>query len=361
VNRCTRCCIPDYRPDTAFVDGVCSACLSYAKRPTIDWAAREKDLLALLDRHNGRCIVPSSGGKDSTYQAITLLELGADVTVVTARTCHLTDMGRKNIDNLAKHARTIEVTPNMTTRAKLNRIGLEMVGDISWPEHVSIFTTPFRVAMDLGIPLIFYGENPQSQYGGPLGSEEAKQMTRRWTQEFGGFLGLRPSDLIGVEGLTARDMQDYELPSPLAMDTTGLKINKGGGIEAHFLGQYIPWDSHRNVAVAEAHGFQYERPTLANFWAFENQDNAQTGAHDFLMFLKYGYGRGCAQISVDVRDGLISRDTALRWVEKHDGIFPSVYMGVLIDEVLDRIGMTARQFHDTCARFTHPELMDGHA
>jgi hypothetical protein len=297
---------------------------------------------------------PSSGGKDSTYQVITLLELGADVTVVTARTCHLTDMGRHNIDNLARFARTIEVMPNMTTRAKLNRIGWKWSVIFPGQSTCRYLRRRFRVAMDLGIPLIFYGENPQSQYGGPLGSDEAKQMTRRWTQEFGGFLGLRPSDLIGVEGLTARDMEDYEMPKTWAR----LKPDE---LEAHFLGQYIPWDSHRNVAVASAHGFRYERPTLANFWPAENQDNAQTGVHDFVMFLKYQYGRGCAQISVDVREGLISRETALNWVEKHDGIFPSVYMGVLIDEVLDRIGMTARQFHDICARFTHPELMEAGA
>ena len=72
--------------------------------------------------------------------------LGAEVTVVTARTCHLTEIGRQNIDNLARYARTIEVTPNMTVRAKLNRLGLELVGDISWPEHAAIFSTPFSVA-----------------------------------------------------------------------------------------------------------------------------------------------------------------------------------------------------------------------
>src|SRR6185295_336946 len=178
--RCKTCVMPNTRPDTPFIDGECAACRAYARRPQIDWDARKASLVALLDRHDGRCIVPSSGGKDSTYQVMTLLGLGADVTIVTARTCHLTSVGRANIDNLARHARTIEVVPNMAVRAKLNRLGLEMVGDISWPEHCAIFTTPFKVAALLGIPLIFYGENPQDQYGGPMGSEEAMQLTMRW-------------------------------------------------------------------------------------------------------------------------------------------------------------------------------------
>lgn len=349
--RCKCCVMPATRPDTPFVDGICSACLNYAKRPEIDWDARKAELLALLDRHDGRCIVPSSGGKDSTYQVMTLLELGADVTVVTARTCHLTDLGRKNIDNLARHARTIEVVPNMTVRAKLNRLGLEMVGDISWPEHAAIFSTPFKMSKALNIPLIFYGENPQDCYGGPQGSERAKEMTRRWVTEFGGFLGLRPMDFVGIEGITERDMLDYQPPGEWSVVTTGIG-NKAGGMEAHFLGQYIPWDSRRNAEVAKAAGMQFERPSIANWWEWENLDSAQTGIHDYFMFLKYGFGRGCQQISVDVRAGNIQRDHALQWVETFDGALPRRYAGVYLDEVLDRIGMTKERFDQVVEQFT---------
>mgnify|MGYP001559839776 CR=1 FL=1 len=87
MKRCTRCCYPDTKPDLHFdEEGVCSACRAYERRPQIDWEARKADLAQLLDRHHGECIVPSSGGKDSTYIAITLKELGADVIAVTATT-----------------------------------------------------------------------------------------------------------------------------------------------------------------------------------------------------------------------------------------------------------------------------------
>jgi hypothetical protein len=242
MQRCCSCLMPSSRPDVPFDEtGQCQACTNYQNRPNIDWAARKAALVSLLDRFDGRVIVPSSAGKDSTAQVLTLLEMGADVTIVTARTCHLTEIGRKNIDNLARYARTIEVVPNMTVRAKLNRLGLELVGDISWPEHAAIFSTPFRAAVDLKIPLIMYGECPQAEYGGPMGSEQAMQMTRRWRSEFGGFLGLRPTDFVGMEGITARDMADYEMPSiaEMAMSAMGVRAIVGGSIqpiEAHFLG-----------------------------------------------------------------------------------------------------------------------------
>lgn len=329
--RCRTCVMPDTRPDSAFIDGQCPACVSFAKRPTIDWDARLRSLHDLLERHDWRCIVPSSGGKDSTYIALTLKAMGADVTAVTARTCHLTPIGRANIDNLARHVRTIEITPNMTVRAKLNRLSLERVGDISWPEHCSIFTAPFRLANDHDQPsLLFYGENPQTEYGGPPGADEAMTMTRRWITEFGGFLGLRPQDFIGVEGITKRDMADYMAPMAVRH-----------GVEAHFLGQYIPWDSVRNAELSMAHGMQTlaHPPATANWWKWENLDNAQTGLHDRFMFLKYGFGRGCQQISVDVRNGRIPRSSALAWVW-HDGLFPTMYAGVHIQDVLENIGMS---------------------
>lgn len=349
--RCAKCVIPQTRPDTAFVGGVCSACLSYEKRPEIDWKTRKAELLALLDKHNGKVIVPSSGGKDSTYQAITLKELGADVTAVTATTCYLTDVGRANLDNLARHVRTIEVSPNREVRKKLNRLGLQLVGDISHPEHMGIFSTPFRMAVALSIPLMFYGESPQAQYGGPLGSEEARTMTRRWVSEFGGFNGLRPQDFVGMDDITECQMADYMLPSDGDMERVG--------VEAHFLGQYIPWDSFRNADVSIMAGFTARLPYQGCYWPAENLDNAQTGIHDYFGFLKFGYGRFAAQVSVDVRKGLITRDEAMALVEARDGLFPTTYMGVPLARVLKDIGMSSDEFIGLCNQFLNRDIFRG--
>ena len=347
--RCKTCIMPNTRPDTPFVDGECSACVTYRNRPNIDWDTRRADLIKLLEDHGMRCIVPSSGGKDSHAQVKLLQDLGADVTCVTATTCHLTPIGRANIDNLARYATTIEVTPNRTNRAKLNKAGLELVGDISWPEHVSIFTTPFNVAAQTGHTLMFYGENPQAEYGGPLGSEKAKAMTRRWVNEFGGFLGLRPDDMVNVNGLTEKDMWPYQM-SAMASCWTG---------EAHFLGAYAPWDSIQNARIANEMGMRQVLVTQANWWISENQDNAQTGLHDHMMYRKYGFGRGCQQISVDVRQGRVSRQSALEWVQLHDGIFPTYYAGIGIKDILSPLGMDPLRMLEIMEGFTNHDLFDG--
>ncbi len=348
MNRCTRCLYPDTKPDLHFdAEGVCSACTAYDKRKLVNWDARERELLKILKTapKNGSgydCIVPSSGGKDSHWQVLKLIELGARPLVVTATTCHLTPIGRKNIDNLARYATTIEVTPNRTVRASLNRLGLELVGDISWPEHVSIFTTPFRVACDLGIPLMFYGECPQEAYGGPPGTDEAREMTLRWTQEFGGFLGLRPSDMVGHMGILAEEMQDYELPSAKRIEKLGVR--------AYFLGQFYPWDSRRNWERAVASGMTSILPTPRNWWPGENLDCYLTGIHDWLMQLKFGYGRAVAQISVDIRAGRISRQQALQEAERRESLYPDNYMGMSIDDILRPLGLSREEFDIIAAK-----------
>jgi N-acetyl sugar amidotransferase len=352
MTRCKTCCIPDTKPDTAFVDGECSACISHRRRKEIDWDARKSELIRILETmpRNGSgydCIVPSSGGKDSHFQVLTLIELGVRPLVVTASTCYLTKAGRYNIDNLARYATTIEVTPNREVRRKLCRLGLDMVGDASLPEHMSIFSTPFRVAADLGIGTIWYGECPQAHYGSPPGHEEARTMTRRWTMEFGGYLNSRAEDFVGIDGITEADMKDYTLPTDDKLST----------VTAYWLGQYVPWSSRHNAEIAKAAGMHQQLPSIANWWIGENEDSALTGpAHDHPMFRKYGYGRGCAQISVDVRDGLISRERAMQWIADFDGLLVDNYMDVGLGEILDFLGMDYVEFMAALDKHTNWDL-----
>lgn len=353
LTRCKTCVMPTTRPDTEFVDGECSACINFRKRADIDWAARANTLAHIVKeckrvgaRHDYDCIVPSSGGKDSTYQVLTLLGMGLRPLVVTASTCMLTPIGRANINNLARLATTIEVTPNRTVRAKLNKFGLETVGDISYPEHLAIFTTPFQEADAYNIPFLFYGESPQQEYGCPQGANEATEMTQRWIHEFGGLLGMRAQDCIGYEGITAREMGDYEMPA-------------GTNVAAFFLGQFIPWDSHRNAALAREAGMMQSLPSMASYWPAENLDNAMTGLHDHSMYRKYGFGRLCSQLSVDIRNGRIARDDAMDLVAKRDGLFPFIYANVTVEEVCAHLGITMEWLGAQLDRFTNWDLFEG--
>ena len=52
----------------------------------------------------------------------------------------------------------------------------------------------------------------------------------------------------------------------------------------------------------------------------------------------------------------MSRKDGLTLVERHDGKFPSEYLGVPIKDVLDELDMTLEEFVRICDRFTNKKL-----
>jgi N-acetyl sugar amidotransferase len=349
--------MPETKPDLHIdADGVCSACRSFVQRTNIDWPQRKAELQAVLERYRSKdgrnydCIVPVSGGKDSTYQVIRMLELGMNPLCVTATTDHLSPIGRRNIENLKRQGVDyIEVSTNPVIRRRINRLALEQVGDISWPEHVAIFTIPVRIAVQLSVPLIVWGENSQNEYGGPAAAADDNVLTRRWLEEFGGLLGLRVSDLAGQKGIEQRHLIQYTYPSDDDL--------KRVGVTGIFLGYYMPWDGYGNALFAQAHGFEtYHKPVEGSLVNYENLDNAQTGIHDYFKFLKYGFGRATDLACLHIRRGRLSRQDAIKLVKMHDGRFPAEYLGIPLDEILKNIDMTMEQFVRVCDRFTNKKL-----
>jgi N-acetyl sugar amidotransferase len=354
---CIRCVMPDTKPDLSFDEkGVCNACRNYENRPSINWEARKNELLELVTRYksidgsNWDCIIPVSGGKDSTFQVIKMLELGLNPLCVTAMTCHLSDIGRRNIQNIKNLGLDyVEFSPNPVVRRKLNRIGLKQVGDISWPEHVGIFTIPVRAAVQYGVRLIVWGENSQNEYGGPAADVENNVLTRRWLEEFGGLLGLRVTDLIGMEAIEKKDLIPYSYPSDEEL--------KRVGVTGIFLGYYMPWDGYSNALLAQAHGFETLPTTVeGSIVNYENLDNYQTGIHDYFKYLKFGFGRATDIACLHLRRGRITREEAKVIVAKHDGKFPWTYLGKPVKEILDPLDMTVDEFIAICDRFTNKKL-----
>jgi N-acetyl sugar amidotransferase len=349
--------MPSTKPDLRFdEDGVCSACRSFEERRGTDWEQRKAELLSVLDRYRNKdgsnydCIIPVSGGKDSHYQTITALELGLRPLCVTATTDMLSDIGRRNIENIkALGVDYIEFTVNPLVRRRINRLALRQVGDISWPEHATIFTVPVRIAVRFRVPLILWGENPQNEYGGPAAAAEGNALNRAWLERFGGLLGLQASDIVGQDGIRESDLIQYTYPTDeelLEARVTGL-----------FLGYYLPWDGYANALVAQAYGFSTHHATVeGSMVSYENLDNIQTGIHDYFKFLKFGFGRATDLACSHIRRGRLSREEGLRIVRRLDGRFPWTYLGVPIQRVLKDIDMSLEEFRQVCDRFTNAEL-----
>lgn len=353
---CTRCVMPSTKPDLHLdEEGVCNACRAYENRKVVDWSKRRTELLEILDRYrqNGKnwdCIVPVSGGKDSTYQVVRMLQFGLNPLCVTATTCDLADIGRENIENLKQlGVDHMEFSPNPQVRIKLNQIGLREVGDISWAEHVGIFTVPVRAAVQFNIPLIVWGENSQNEYGGPATAAQDNQLTRRWLEEFGGLLGMRVSDMTETYGIEARQLLPYQYPTDAEL--------KRVGVTGLFLGHYIPWDGLANALIAQANGFTtFGTAVEGSMVNYENIDNYQTGIHDYFKFLKFGFCRTTDIACLHVRRGRITRQDALDIVRKRDGKFPWSYLGKPLEEILAPLDISIDEFVKICDRFTNKKI-----
>src|SRR5262245_14726574 len=141
IRYCTRCVMPETKPDLKIdAEGVCSACRYFEGRKEVDCEQRKRELIAIVEKYRSKkrsnwdCIVPVSGGKDSTFQLVKMLELGLNPLCVTATTCKLSEIGRRNLANIKKlGVDSYEVTPNPVVRRKINRLALRQIGDISWP------------------------------------------------------------------------------------------------------------------------------------------------------------------------------------------------------------------------------------
>lgn len=354
---CKRCVMPDTKPDLHLDEGgICNACRSYEARREVDWGQRAIELEQVLEKYRRRngenwdCIVPVSGGKDSTYQVVRMLQFGLNPLCVTSTTCDLSDIGRKNIENIKRlGVDYVEVSPNPLVRAKLNRVGLTQVGDISWPEHVGIFTIPVRAAVQFNVPLIVWGENSQNEYGGPAAAAGNNVLNRRWLEEFGGLLGMRVTDLIGQEGIEPKHLINYTYPTDEELSRVG--------VTGLFLGHYIPWDGLANTLISVANGFtSYDKAVEGSLVNYENLDNYQTGIHDYFKYLKFGFGRATDLACLHIRRGRLTRQDGLDAVKKLDGRFPWEYLGKPLADILDPLEMSVDEFIRVCDKFTNKKI-----
>jgi len=354
---CTNCLFPETKPDLFFnEEGVCSACIAAEQKDKgIDWEARKKDFESIVNRFRKQpgekgydCLIPVSGGKDSTYQAYFMkVVCGMNPLCVCFETTAITEIGQRNLDNISKMGiDLIYFKKNYDAYKTMVIEGFKRVGDEMWPNHIGIFTVPINIAVKFGIPLVIWGENAQMEYGGPLDSIHAQQLNRRWLEEFGGLLGNRIQDMVGVNGLTETELTPYFYPSDEEL--------KELGITSLFLGHYFYWDARKQLDIIKEHGFSVKEdgPVEGTYTNYENLDEKMHGLHDYLKFVKYGFGRATDHACIDIRNKRLTREEGLKLVEQYDGKYPHI----AIRDFIEYSGLSKEEIDSVIDSFTNPIL-----
>jgi N-acetyl sugar amidotransferase len=341
---CVRCCMPETNEGIVFDEmGICQACQSAEQKIHIDWVAREKQLRQLLDEHKARagrnydCIIPISGGKDSTFQLHVLTKIyGMKPLAVTFSHNWFSETGKYNLENSLEKFNVdhIMFTPSREVVNKLARASLDRIGDSCWHCHAGVGSFPLQVAVRFNIPLLVWGESIAETSGRASYYNPVRKFDREYFLKVSAK--VEPKKMVGGD-ITERDVYPFELPSAEDCERIGLT-----GIH---LGDFIFWDDERQMEfVRDTYGWR-ETDIDGTYKRYKSAECKMAGVHDYTKFLKRGFGRGTDHASVDVRAGLLTREEGMELAKKHDSERPPS-----LDYYLELSGMTEAEFYETMAK-----------
>jgi len=344
---CARCLYPENSKPTIIFDeqGICSGCRHHESRHRIDWTDREKKLGKLLTEYRDKqraagavydCIVPVSGGKDSHFQVHLIKEVyGLNPLCVTFNHCFNTELGLRNLNNLVSRfgVDLIRFTANPESVRKIARYMVKKVGDITWHYHAGIMTVPFQVAVKYKVPLIVWPEH-YGELTGVFTLDDMVEFTK-WVRQEHDMRGIEPEDIASdpTSGITMRDLYPYTYPTDEELESVGVR-----GI---YLVNYIYWDpKQQSELVLEKCGFEpLARKRDRTFHLCAKTDDHANEVHDYMKYLKFGYGRATDDASTEIRYGRMTRKEGIEVVRQYDHVRPRS-----LDFYLKFLGMTEQEF-----------------
>lgn len=359
IRWCTRCLYPSISAAPMEFDdkGVCMGCrMSEVKAaiPTAEWTRRRALLREIFEQYRSKdgsrhdVVIAVSGGKDSYFQThVVKHEFGLNPLLVTYDGNNWTDVGWRNMVRMreAFGCDHVVVRPAVETLRKLNRLAFVVMGDMNWHAHVGITTVPVQVAAEKGIPLVIWGEHGYLDLSGQFSMFDFPEMSYRDRLEHFAR-GYEWNYFVGREGLTAQDMGVWKYPSDQRiydLDLRGL-----------YLGNYVYWEANEHGRmVVEKYGFETsDKPFERTYRRMSNLDDMhENGVHDYLKYVKFGYGRCTDHACKDIRAGLMTREKGMELVRAMDPVKSSD-----LQRWLSYVGMSEAEFDAVADTFRDPRV-----
>lgn len=341
--RCSRCVLPETHETITFDSlGVCSVCRNSEMKVSVDWESRGKELDKIAHEARGNssydCIVPFSGGKDSVwtlYYVVNILKL-KPLVVSFDHGFYRPNLIR-NRDKVLKQlgVDSLVFTPNWKLVQKLMLQSFLEKGDFCWHCHTGIFSYPMWVAIEKGIPLIFWGE-PSSEYTSYYDYSEIELVDEdRFNRIIN--LGMSAEDMLQRlgTGFESDDLWPFTYPPAHRLKQLGVKSVP--------LGSYIPWDVRKQTEIIKK-----ELNWAGDFvegvppgYDYEKIECYMQGVRDYIKFIKRGFARTTHLTSIDIRNNRITRDSALTMVKEYEGKRPHA-----LDLFLEYTGLTEVEFYE---------------
>src|SRR3989344_1334061 len=341
---CTRCVYPENHPLNITFDeqGVCSGCRVHEEKDSLDWKKREEELKTILEEYKSKskghydCIIPVSGAKDS-YFIVHLIKniYGMKPLLVSYNKQYNTEIGIRNLAYLRTifDCDILTLTLNPDTVKKITRATLRAMGSMYWHCLAGQSVFPVQVAVRFKIPLIIWGAHQGCDQVGMFSHLDEVEMTRKYRKEHD-LMGLEAEDLVDEErGLTENDLSPYMYPHDKEIEMVGVR-----GI---YLNNYIRWDSKRqHEEMIKLYGYE----TTLQQRTFDTYHDVDcynySDVHDYIKFLKYGFGKVTDHASREIRLGRMSREEGIEIVKQYEDKKPK-YLPLF----LEWLGITEKGFY----------------
>lgn len=355
---CKNCLNMSTRPRITFDErGWCNACQWMEEKKTLDWSKRQLELESLIKKYkstsgNFDCIVPVSGGKDGSYVAYQLKhKYGMTPLCVTVRPALSLEIGDKNLLNFIYSGYDhVHITPNPKVLDRLNKYGFIEKGFPYYGWLIAIHTAVIKTAVNFKIPLLFYGEDGEIEYGGSTESKYNPLYGIEYMKKIyleGGH--GKVFDKIKEDGdVSDADLSFFNFPDEKEIANYELTFTHWSYFES--------WDSYRNYVVAKEKCGLIEKDegNLDTFTNFAQNDQALYALHAYMMYLKFGFGRATQDAGIEIRRGAMTRDQALNLVKMYDNSYPED----LIETYLDYYKMTKAEFDGVLDKFANKDLFE---
>ncbi len=353
IKYCKFCILPNTRPNISFnfKNNTCSVCNSLMnKKKKINWKLREIKFHKLVNIAKNKnkiydCVIPVSGGKDSTWQVLTALKYGLRPLCVTWKTPGRNKLGLSNLNNLISlGVNHIDFSINKKTEKYFTLKAFKRFANPLIPMHMAIHAIPLQIATKMKIPLIIWGENSGIEYGGKKESLKGAYMTKAWRKVYGVIHGTVAKDWID-NNLSLKDLSPYLWPSE--------KEKKKVGVREIFLGYYFKWDPKKIFNISKKFGFKPAIKPKTGYYSFADiDDEFFITIHHWLKWYKYGFTRLWDNLSIEIRNGRLSRKEAIKIIKKKSNEFPVQE----IKKFCDYLEISVKKFLVITERFRNKKI-----
>lgn len=350
---CSKCLTTSLRPNSKFIDGICIACHysdSRESRPEVILNELSQLLKSFKRKKNKHfdCIIGVSGGKDSLRQARWArdrLGLNPILVSVSYPPIQMSEVGAKNFANMIEHDfDIIQITPAPKSSCELSLQSFEKFGNVCKSTEMALFSGVPRLAIEYGIRVIFWGENPALQVGDSA-TEGASALDGN---------NLRNLNTLVDGGTSWMQLQDeYKKASYIYPSESDFLHHD---IQIIYLGAaWDDWSTFLNATLGALSGLTlrpHESPLTGDYSEASMLDEDFTNINMMLKYYKYGFGRATDQMNELIRSGDITRQRAIEVVREYDGICDDS----IIDCYCTYTGISRKRFWETAYKYVNWDI-----